>query len=73
MALFPADRREPVTMTSDAEPAPLATMVRSLPAATVDPKTEDDARSVVLWLLLTPKLILTLAPPALLGSAATAS
>ncbi|MNY36108.1 hypothetical protein D3C86_1705740 [compost metagenome] len=38
-------------------------MVRSLPAATVDPKALDELRSVVLLLLLVPRLSLMLTPP----------
>ncbi len=64
-ALLPADRLEPETVMSDALPAPLATIVRSLPAATLEPTEVEELRSVVLLLLLLPKLILILPPPAL--------
>ncbi|MNQ59071.1 hypothetical protein D3C85_732930 [compost metagenome] len=64
-ALLPADRFDPVTLMSESLPAPWATMVRSLPAATVEPKALDELRSVVLLLLLVPRLSLMLTPPAL--------
>jgi len=64
-ALLPADSVEPVTVMSESLPAPCATMVRSLPAATVDPKAFDALRSVVLLLLLVPRLSLMLTPPSL--------
>ncbi|MNQ86883.1 hypothetical protein D3C85_1020880 [compost metagenome] len=43
-ALLPADRFDPVTVMSESLPAPWATMVRSLPAATVEPKALDELR-----------------------------
>ena len=49
-ALPPADRFEPVTVMSEFRPAPWAMMVRSLPAATVEPAALDALRSVVLVL-----------------------
>ncbi|MCY1204012.1 hypothetical protein D9M72_155270 [compost metagenome] len=72
-ALLPADRFDPVTVTLDARPPPCATMVRSRPAATVEPLTDEDSRFVALWLLLEPRLILMLRPPAAPGSAWIAS
>ncbi|MGE8567059.1 MAG: hypothetical protein ACN6PV_11355 [Achromobacter sp.] len=42
--LLPADRFDPVTVMSESLPAPWATMVRSLPAATVEPKALDELR-----------------------------
>ena len=43
-ALPPADRFEPVTVMSESRPAPWATMVRSLPAAIVEPAVLDALR-----------------------------
>ncbi|CAB3742575.1 hypothetical protein LMG6003_05947 [Achromobacter insolitus] len=61
--LSPADKVEPVTVMSESLPAPWATMVRSLPAVIVEPWALDELRSVVLELLLVPRLSLMLTPP----------
>jgi hypothetical protein len=69
--LLPADRFDPVTVMSESLPAPCATIVRSLPAATVEPNALDESRWVVLLLLLVPRLSLMLTPPALSSALAS--
>lgn len=71
--LLPAVIVEPRTVMSESAPAPLALTLTSPPADTVEPAALLLVCAVVLRASLRPTERLSVMPPALLGSRATAS